>query len=154
MLKRSRWLLVAALVVAMAAAAFIVWRGRKPAPSATPGRQETFTVSDVPVESPQLSIGIGTVKWTRHPDYTDWACLVQCREREGCHAEVQLTVEYISGGVKKRLTIGGQVDAGYGETVRIGRAQRPAVDVDRVMGVKAQVLEAFHRGAPTPTPME
>jgi hypothetical protein len=135
-------------------AAFIFWRGRRLAPTVAPGLPETFTVSDVPVESPDLKIGIGTVKWTNHPDYTDWACIIQCRESEGCHAEVQLVVEYLSAGATKRLTIGGQLDAGYGETVRIGRAQRPAVNVERVVGVKVEVLEAFRRGAPTPTPME
>ena len=153
MLRRYRWVLLAVVVLA-GLAAFIFWRGRRLAPSVAPGAPETFTVSDVPVDSPELSIGVGTVRWTHHPDYTDWTCLVQCRESEGCHAEVQLVVEYLSAGATKRLTIGGRLDAVYGETVRIGRAQRPAVNVERVVGVKVQVLEAFHRGAPTPTPME
>lgn len=153
MFRRYRWLLLAAVIVA-AVAAFVFWRGRRLTPSVAPGLPETFTVSDVPVVSPGLKIGVSTVRWTHHPEYTDWACIIQCRETEGCHAEVQLVVEYLSTGAKKRLTIGGQVDAGSGETVRIGRAQRPAVKVDRVVGVTVQVLEAFRRGAPTPTPME
>ncbi len=154
MFRRYRWLLLTAVVVLGIVAAFVVWRGRGLAPTAAPGLQETFTVSDVPVESPGLNIDVGTVKWTHHPEYTDWACLMRCRESEGCHAEIQLVVAYISDGAEKRLTIGGQIDSGFGETVRIGRAQRPAVKVDRVVGVRVKVLEAFHRGAPTPTPME
>ena len=97
---------------------------------------------------------MGTVRWTRHPDYTDWACLIECRESDGCHAEVQLVVDYISTGVSQRLTLGGRIDAAHGETVRIGRAQRPSIPVDRVERVTVEVLAAYRAGAPTPTPME
>jgi hypothetical protein len=153
MVARTRWLLLAVVVVAVVAALFF-WRGRRLDPLADPNSDRTFTVSDVPVESPELSIDVGTVRWTHHPDYTDWACLIECRERDGCHAEVQLVVDYISLGKKQRLTLGGRLDAAYGETSRIGRAQRPPVKVDRVERVTVEVLEAFRRGAPTPTPME
>jgi hypothetical protein len=153
MVGRFRWILLAVVVVASVAAA-VVWRGRQLAPLADPGSDGTFTVSDVPVESPELSIDVGTVKWTHHPDYTDWSCLIECRESGGCHAEVQLVVDYISNGRKKRLTLGGRLDAAQGETVRIGRAQRPSVTVDRVERVSVEVLAAFRPGAPTPTPME
>ena len=153
MVGRLRWVLLAVVVMALVAAA-VVWRGRRLAPLADPGSDGTFTVSDVPVESPELSIDVGTVKWTHHPDYTDWSCLIECRESGGCHAEVQLVVDYISNGRKERLTLGGRLDAAQGETVRIGRAQRPSVTVDRVERVSVEVLAAFRPGAPTPTPME
>ncbi len=153
MVGRFRWILLAVVVMALVAAA-VVWRGRRLAPLADPGSDGTFTVSDVPVESPELSIDVGTVKWTHHPDYTDWSCLIECRESGGCHAEVQLVVDYISNGRKERLTLGGRLDAAQGETVRIGRAQRPSVTVDRVERVSVEVLAAFRPGAPTPTPME
>jgi len=153
MVARTRWLLLVMVAIAVVAA-FVIWRGRRLAPLADPNSDRTFTVSDVPVESPELSIDVGTVRWTHHPDYTDWACLIECRERDGCHAEVQLVVDYISSGKRERLTLGGRLDAAYGETSRIGRAQRPSVKVDRVERVTVEVLEAFRRGAPTPTPME
>lgn len=150
---RFSWILLAAVVVALVAAA-IVWRGRRMNPVADPGSDGSFSVSDVPVESPELSIDVGTVKWTHHPDYTDWSCLIECRESGGCHAEVQLVVDYISNGKRERLTLGGRLDAAQGEISRIGRAQRPPVRVDRVERVSLEVLEAFRPGAPTPTPME
>jgi len=153
MLKRYRWLLLAVIVVAVAAA-LMVRRGRRLEPRADPAAQTTFTVNDVPVDSPQLKINVGTVRWTYHQDYTDWACLVECRESGGCHAEVQLVLEYVASGKQQRLTLSDRLDAGYGETVRIGRVHRSALVVDRVERVTVEVLAAFHRGAPTPTPME
>ncbi|MDX2438542.1 MAG: hypothetical protein QNL88_16030 [Acidobacteriota bacterium] len=153
MLGRYRWFVLAAAVIAVAVA-FVLWRGRRLEPSADPDAKTTFAVNNVPVVSPDLNIDVGTVKWTYHPDYTDWACLVECREGDGCHAEVQLVMEYISLGKPQRLTLGDRLDAVYGETVRIGRAQRPSVKVDRIERVTVEVLAAFFRGDPTPTPME
>jgi hypothetical protein len=153
MFRRYRWLLLTVVVVAVAVV-LVVWRGRRLEPRAVPAAQTTFTVNDVPVQSPGLKVDVGTVRWTYHPDYTDWACLIQCRERDGCHAEVQLVLEYVASGKQQRLTLSDRLDAGYGETVRVGRAQRPSVVVERVEGVTVEVLAAYHRGAPTPTPME
>ena len=153
MFRRYRWLLLAVIVVAVVAV-LVVRRGRRLEPRAEPATQTTFTVSDVPVDSPQLKINVGTVRWTYHPDYTDWACLVECRESDGCHAEVQLVLEYVASGKQQRLTLSDRLDVGYGETVRIGGAQRSVVVVDRVERVTVEVLAAFRRGAPTPTPME
>ncbi len=154
MFRRYRWLLFVLLVALVAAVVtVVVRRGHRPEPVVVPVSEESYTTSGVPVDSPELRINVGTVKWTNHPGYTDWTCLVECRERDGCHAEVQLVVDYISSGRKQRLTLGGRLDSAYGETVRIGRAQRPSVTVDRVEQVTVKVLEAFRRDAPTPTPM-
>jgi hypothetical protein len=153
MMGRYRWFVLAAAAVAVAVA-IVIWRGRQLEPRVDPAAKTTFTVEDVPVASPDLNIDVGTVRWTYHPEYTDWACLVECREDDGCHAEVQLIMDYISLGKKQRLTLSDRLDARYGETVRIGRAQRPSVEVDRIERVTVEVLGAFHRGAPTPTPME
>lgn len=155
MFRRYRWLLlVLAVALAAAVVTVVVRRGHRPeSPVAEPVAEGTHSASGVPVDSPELRINVATVRWTNHPDYIDWTCLVECRERDGCHAEVQLVVDYISSGSQQRLTLGGRLDVAYGETVRIGRAQRPSVTVDRVEQVTVQVLAAFHRDAPTPTPM-
>ncbi len=155
MFRRYRWLLlVLAVALAAAVVTVVVRRGQRPeSPVADPVLEGTHTASGVPVDSPDLRILVGTVKWTNHPDYTDWTCLVECRERDGCHAEVQLVVNYVSAGRQQRLTLGGRLDAAFGETVRIGRAQRPSVTVDRVEQVTVQVVAAFRSDAPTPTPM-
>lgn len=154
MFRRYRWLLlVLAVALVAAVVTVVVRRGLRPEPIIDPVSEEAHSASSVPVDSPDLRINVATVKWTNHPGYTDWTCLVECRERDGCHAEVQLVVDYISSGRQQRLTLGGRLDSAYGETVRIGRAQRPSVAVDRVEQVTVQVLAAFHRDAPTPTPM-
>ena len=156
MLGRYRWLLLAVIVVGLVVAGVVVWRGHereeefRPAPIS----KEAFTADDVPVTSPDINVGVGVVRWKHHPGYTDWACLIECRESDGCRAEIQLVVDYVSSGESKRLTLGGRLDSTYGETVRIGRAQRPAVVVDRVDQVTVDVLAAYHPGVPKPTPME
>ncbi len=150
---RNRWIAVAVLVALVAVAA-AWWFGRRPAPIAGTAPDGTYTVSDVPVQSSELRLGVDTVRWTHHPGYTDWACMLECRESDGCRAEVQLVVTYISRGEERRLTVGGKIDAAYGEIVRIGRAERPSVVVDRLEGVTVEVIAAYRQGAPTPTPME
>ncbi len=153
MSSRNRWIAVAVVAV-LAAVAVAWWFGRRPAPVVVPGPEGTHTVSDVPVQSSELRIGVDTVRWTHHPGYTDWACMLECRENDGCRAEVQLVVNYISRGEERRLTVGGRIDAEFGEIVRIGRAERPPVAVDRLEGVTVEVIAAYRQGAPTPTPME
>lgn len=154
MFGRYRWLLFVLVVAVIAAVVVIViWRGRRVEPVVDSRPEGTHSTSDLPVESPEIDINVSTVRWTPHPGYTDWACLIECRESDGCHAEIQLVVDYISLGKRQRLTFGGRLDAEFGETVRIGRAQRPAVTVDRVALVTVKVLESFRPGAPAPTPM-
>lgn len=150
---RSRWIVfvVAALVVA---AAVVLWLSRRSASGVDPRPEGTHAVSDVLTQSPELEIEVETVRWTHHPGYTDWACLLECRESDGCRAEVQLVVAYISRGEERRLTIGGRIDAAFGEIVRVGRAERPPVAVDRLDQVTVDVIAAYQQGAPTPTPME
>jgi hypothetical protein len=80
------------------------------------------------------------MRGTVHPDYTDWACLLECRERGGCHATVEVRVAYRSSGEPSRLVIGGRIDGEAGEIMRIGRAQRPPVAVDGIDSVEVTVL--------------
>ena len=101
---------------------------------------DAFTVDDVPVESPDLELHLVGMRGTVHPGYTDWACLLECRERGGCHATVEVRVEYRSDGVPNRLVIGGRIDGEAGEIMRVGRAQRPPVAVDGIDSVDVTVL--------------
>ena len=150
---RTRWI-IAVVVVMAVALAVVLWLGRRVTPRVEPRPEGTHTVSDVLLQSPELSIEVDAVRWTHHPGYTDWACLLECRESGGCRAEVQLLVDYISQGEEQRLTVGGRIDAAFGEIVRIGRAERPSVAVDRLERVTVDVIAAYRQGAPTPTPME
>ena len=105
----SRLLAVAViLVVAIAAVlGFYLWRQWQatrplPPPQAPVELPDSFTIDDVPVQSPDLELHLVGMRGTVHPDYTDWACLLECREREGCHATVEVRVEYRSATWARR----------------------------------------------------
>ena len=112
-----------------------------------------FLARDVLVVSPDLEVELISVGGTAHPGYTDWSCLLECRESAGCRAGVELVVDYVSAGEKRRLLFSGALDAEKGETMRLGRPQRPATVVDKVEKITLEVISAYRPGAPRPTPM-
>lgn len=148
----KRWFWFALVVAALLVAGLFFWFSRGVTPTA--GEGGSFNVSDVPVRSPELKVDVDSVRWTNHPGYTDWACLVECQEEAGCHAEIQLVLDYVASGRKQRLTLGGRIDAEFGATVRLGRAHRSSASVDRVDEVRVEVLSVSRKGDPTPTPIE
>ena len=151
MARRDRWLVVAMMVAAVIAAVFLSWRGCRPAPADAPLVRRSFAVDGVPVDSPNLEVGPVVVRVTSYRGYTDWACLLECLEPEGCRAEVRLVVDYIAGGAEGRVVIVGSIDAEPGETMRIGRVQRPPVaEFDRVDRLALEVLRITGSDAPTP----
>ena len=150
MASRTRWLAVAAVGVAVLVA-LLIWRGCRDGRMAADAPQD-FGAGGVPVTSPDLAVSDALVRGTVHPDYTDWSCILECREPEGCHAEVQLTITYLSGGDELDVKLGGRLDAAMGETVRLGRAQRPPTAVDEVKLVTLEVATTYRPGGPRPTP--
>ena len=150
---RVLWLVFAAAVI-VAVVLVLAFRGSGSAPVDFKSEPSDFEVDRVAVDSPDLAVDLIGVRGTVHPDYIDWACLLTCAESEGCHGDVQLEIAYRSLGVDQILLIAGRVDAHEGETMRIARAQRPPVPVDRVDRVTLQLASSYRPGAPTPTPME
>jgi hypothetical protein len=143
----SRPLAVAVLLVVAIAAVlgFYLWRQWQatrplPPPQSPVTLPDSISVEDVPVQSPNLDINLVGMRGTVNPGYTDWACLLECREREGCHVTVEVRIEYRSSGEPKRLVIGGRLDGRAGEIMRIGRVQRPPVAVDGIDSVDVTVL--------------
>ncbi len=104
--------------------------------------------------SPDLKAELTEIFGTVHKDYTDWACILECRNADGCHADAQLVVEFRSSGEKKRLVLGGRLDADSGQIMRIGRAQRPPVAVDSIDRVTLTVTESRRSDSPRPTEIE
>ena len=154
MARRSLWLAAAVVLAAALLAAVLLWRGCRHEPPIGPPAD--FVADSVTLVSPDLELGLVSVRGIVHPGYTDWACLLECRERGGCRADVKLLVEYRSAGEKLSLTIGGRLEGKQGETMRLGRVQRPPVAVDRVERVTvASVVPVTPvvPGAPRPTPM-
>lgn len=146
----SRLLTVAILIAVAFAAAlgFYLWRQWDasrplPPPQAPVEVPDSIPIDNVPVSSPNLELNLIGMRGTVHPDYTDWACLLECREREGCDAVVEVRVEYRSNGVPQRLVIGGRLTGDVGEIMRLGRAQRPPVAVDGIDSVEVIVIQLF-----------
>jgi len=147
---RTRWLVVA-IVAAAIAAAFVTWRGCRPAPADEPVVRRSFAVDSVPVDSPDLEVGPAVVRATSYRGYTDWACLLECLEPEGCRAEVRLVLDWVGEGAGGRMVVAGSVDAEQGETMRIGRVQRPPIaGFDRVDRLALEVTRLLRDDSPTP----
>jgi hypothetical protein len=157
-MKGSSRLLAVAILLAVALAAALgvyLWRqwvAGRPLPPPKPPVEipDSISVEDVPVQSPDLELSLVGMRGTVNPGYTDWACLLECRERQGCHASVEVRVEYRSLGEPRRLVIGGRLDGEPGEIMRIGRVQRPPVAVDGIDRVDVTVLRVYGKDSPTP----
>jgi hypothetical protein len=152
--RRTFVLLLAAAVVAVAAG-LLLWRGCRHEPPPSSGLPPAdFVAESARLVSPDLALELVAVRGLVHPAYTDWACLLECRERRGCRADVKLEIRYRSAGEERSLSIAGRLEGKRGETMRIGRVQRPPVAVDRVEQVTVTAVVPVIQGAPRPTPMQ
>jgi hypothetical protein len=136
------------LIVAVVAAVGVhVWRGRdEPPPLPEPTQvhvPDAIPVEEVAVASPDLDVELRAMRGTVKPGFTDWMCLLECRQREGCRADVEVKVEYRSLGEPRQLIIGGRLDGDGGEIMRLGRVQRPPVEVDSIDRVTINVLRVY-----------
>lgn len=147
--KQYRWLLVASAVIVVAAL-FVLFRGCR-WQSASPAAD--FSAQDVLVESPNLDVALVSVGGTAQTGYTDWACLLECRERRGCSAGVRMKIEYLSDGQAEAIFLSGTLHGEKGEVMRLGRAQRPATAVEKVEKITIEVVSAYRPDAPRPTPI-
>jgi hypothetical protein len=142
-------LLIVAVVAAVAL--YFLW-GRKQAPPLPEPQQvqvpDSIPVKEVPVQSPDLDVELRAMRGTVRDGYTDWMCLLECREREGCRADVTVKVEYRSLGKPLQLTLGGRLGGDGGEIMRLGRVQRPPVEVDGIDRVTITVLRVYAANEP------
>ncbi len=153
------WAVAATVAVAIIVVIGLwLWRSDS-APSVPAGPQqvaapENFSFEKARLVSPDLKVELMEISGTVHNEYTDWACILECRNSDGCHADAQLVVEYRSSGEEKKLVLGGRLDADSGEIMRIGRAQRPPVAVDSIERVTLTVIEPRRTDSPRPTEIE
>ena len=153
------WAVAATVAVAIIVVAGLwLWRSDS-APPAPSGPQqvavpENFRFEKARLVSPDLRVELTEIFGTVHNDYTDWACILECRDSDGCHADAQLVVEFRSSGEKKKLVLGGRLDADSGQIMRIGRAQRPPLAVDSIERVTLTVTEPRRTDSPRPTEIE
>jgi len=150
----SRVVAVAVLLVVavVAAVGLYVWRGRNQPPPLPEPQQvqvpDAIPVDDVAVQSPDLDVELRAMRGTVREGYTDWMCLLECRQREGCRADVEVKVDYRSLGEPRRLTLGGHLGGEGGEIMRLGRVQRPPVEVDGIDRVTINVLRVYAADEP------
>jgi hypothetical protein len=145
---------VVAVIAAVLLVTVLLWRGCRSEPEVTPETIGDFEAGSVVLRSPELEVALLSVRGSDHAEYTDWAFVFECREAGGCRAELQLEVDYVSGGEKRLLGITGVVDADRGETMRIARIQRPAVAIDRIDRVTVAVVASHDSPTALPTPMQ
>jgi hypothetical protein len=147
--RQLRWLVIAAAVIVVAALIVLFrgcrWQSVRPAAD--------FSAQDVLLDSPDLDVALVSVDGTAKTGYTDWACLLECRERRGCRAGVRIRIEYLSDGQPELLFLSGVLNGEKGEVMRLGRPQRPATAVDEVVKVTLEVVSAYRPDAPRPTPI-
>jgi hypothetical protein len=151
---KSRLPAVAAILIitVAAAVALYLWLGREErAPLPEPQKvnvPDSIPVEKVAVQSPDLDVELRAMRGTVKTGYTDWMCLLECRERDGCRADVEVKVEYRSLGQPRQLTLGGHLEGKPGQIMRLGRAQRPPIEVDGIDRVTINVLRVYAADEP------
>lgn len=140
------WLAVTALL-AFVVAAVLLWRG------CSGGGGGAASDAGVELVSPDVKLELVEVRATPREGYTDWACIFECSDRAGCRADVELEVRYRTAEGESVLTVAGRLDAARGERMRIGRAQRSALEVVDVESVSVRVAAELRPDGPPPTPM-
>jgi hypothetical protein len=113
-----------------------------------------FSFERVELVSNELALDLQAVRGKAHESYTDWSCIFICRESGGCNADVQLEVLFSSAGEERRLILAGRLVGERGDALRLGRVQRPPVNVDAIERLTLRVVDTYKPGQPTPTPME
>lgn len=152
--------LIGAAGLIVVVAAVLPWCGCRqeaPPPAAPPaasGPPAGFVAESTRLVSPDLELELVSVRGIVHPGYTDWACLLECREPGGCRADVKLEIRYRSGDEPRTLKIAGRLEGEQGRTMRIGRVQRPPVVVDSIDLVTVAAAVPVVAGASRPTPMQ
>ncbi len=143
-----------AAVVVAAAAAVVMWVLARPAAGPEPPAPAGFEFERPKLVSPRLDVDLEFVRGTLHEGYADWSCLFVCNEPDGCYGTVQVRIAYRSGAEAHQLMLGGRFDGASGDTMRLGRVQRPPPAVTRIDSVTLELLDSSRPGDPTPTPME
>ena len=152
MSNRTTWI-VALVSVAVVAVALVAWRAWGPSGSSTTPGGNGFSVDGIALESRDIAVDLVDLKALANPEYTEWSCFFVCRENDGCHVDVRLEILYRSGGEERKINIAGRFDADDGERMRIGRVQRPPIEIGRIDRLTVVVEGEIVPVEMVPTPM-
>jgi hypothetical protein len=145
----ARRALVIGSVFLLVALALVLWRAlasRRHVPPPT-----SFHSEQVVIVSPELALEVVRVLGDTAPGHMRWRCVLRCREAEGCHAQLRVTVHYRSGTESSTITFADIVSVARGEEAVVGGLQRPPRPVDGVDRVEVVVEQRL--GAEQPTPV-
>ena len=112
-----------------------------------------FSFNGIGTSSEELAVDVEQVSGVPRDDYLEWSCLLSCRQPEGCHADLRVTVFYRSGGESRDIVLTGTVNVPVGARARLTRVQRPPVPVDGVDRVEIRLTARRDTAdGPPPTP--
>ena len=149
-MSRSRTRLLNLLVVGIAAVLVLPSGCGKDEPRS---EVSAFNFNGIRTSSEELAVEVEQVSGAPRDDYLEWSCLLSCREADGCHADLRVTVFYRSGGEDQDIVLTGTVNVPVGARARLTRVQRPPVPVDGVDRVEVRVTaQRDSADGPPPTP--
>ena len=136
-------LIVVAVVVALAAAVWLVNRPKHEPSRLIPENDEPvrFRFNDVSISSPDLEVVEPEVRGSTRSTYSSWLVVLKCAEPEGCAGTFAIEVRYHTGGESRRLVIRDRCDVPNGGELRFEGLQDPPTPVDRIEGLTLEVLE-------------
>jgi hypothetical protein len=146
-----RGLAIAVLVVLVIAAGIALWWLR---PGSEPEEPPaSFEGQPVAFSSPELGLEVVRLRAEAHESSTEWKCVLECLEPEGCHAEIRVVVRFLSAGEGRSLTFADTLDVARGSEHVVSGLQQPSLAVDRVESVEVVVERRLGGpGEPTPVP--
>lgn len=136
-------LIVVAVVVALAAAVWLVTRPKHEPSRLIPENDEPvrFRFDDVSIASPDLEVVEPEVRGSIRSTYSSWLVVMKCAEADGCAGEFTLEVKYLTGDERRRLLIVNRLEVPYGGELRFEGLQDPPAPVDRIEGLFLELLE-------------
>jgi hypothetical protein len=140
-------LIVVAVVVALAAAVWLVNRPKHQPSRLVPENDEPvrFRFADVSITSPDLEVVEPEVRGSTRSTYSSWLVVLSCAEPEGCAGEFAVEVKYHTGDESRRVVIVNRCEVPNGGEMRFEGLQDPSTPVDRIEGLTLEVRE---RGTP------
>lgn len=142
--RRMLWIAVCVLIVGGVVAWWFLRSssGRSRPPSG-------FDSAGIPVESPDLRIGVADVQGVVQGDLMRWSCELICREPDGCRADIVVKVFYRSPAEARKIAFDGKIDLAEGDTATLGGIQRPPDVIEAVERVEVTVRQIFAPGEET-----
>ena len=136
-------LIVVAVVVALAAAVWLVNRPKHEPSRLVPENDEPvrFRFADISITSPDLEVVEPEVRGSTRSTYSSWIVVLNCAEPEGCAGEFAVEVRYHTGEESRRLVIVSRGEVPNGGEIRFEGLQDPPTPVDRIEGLTLEVLE-------------